>query len=348
MTPPPGHGAAHDALRAPEARTEGGFFARASALWTERLWPVIRPHQAMLWGALAMLLVNAGCRLAMPYMMMTAIDGHLLPASQVEDGGDLTGFWWLVGVYVVLATIEAFGRRSQILMLERAGQGALVDLRQKVFVHLQRLPVSFYDKTATGRLVGRVTTDIEALQELFSSGVVTVLGDLIFLAVAVAILLSLSVKLTLVTLLMVPVLLLTTSWIRQHSRKAYTALRERLSQLNGFLHEQVSGMAIVQAFVPVTSFFAFTDTILLAIFAMIALAFLLSVCSEADAFIGRSFLGVMPEPAVLAFLVFGPMFDLKNLLLLRRVLSAREILLLVASLLVAVSVLGVVYASITV
>jgi len=106
--------------------------------------------------------------------------------------------------------------------------------------------------------------------------------------------------------------------------------------------------AIVQAFVPVTSFFAFTDTILLAILAMIALAFLLSVCSEADAFIGRSFLGVMPEPAVLAFLVFGPMFDLKNLLLLRRVLSAREILLLVASLLVAVSVLGVVYASITV
>lgn len=104
--------------------------------------------------------------------------------------------------------------------------------------------------------------------------------------------------------------------------------------------------AIVQVTVPVSGFFGFSERPVTAILAMIALAFLLSVCSEADAFIGRSFLGVMPEASILAFLVFGPMFDLKNLLLLRRVLTPREILILVTVLVLSVTVLGVAYASI--
>jgi ATP-binding cassette subfamily B multidrug efflux pump len=230
-----------EAFTLPEPE-RGGMWSRARSLWSERLWPVIRPHQFLLWSALAMLLVNSGCRLVLPYLMMTAIDDHLL----APEG--LSGFWWLVGGYLGVSVLEAWGRRVQILLLERAGQNALVDLRMRVFRHLQRLPAAFFDRTPTGRLVGRVTTDIESLLELFSSGVVTVLGDIVFLAVAIGILLSLSVQLTLVTLLVVPLLLWMTSYIRGQSRKAYTALRERLSQLNGFLHEQVSGMAVVQAF----------------------------------------------------------------------------------------------------
>ena len=236
--------AADEAMRAPELRAEGGFGSRARQFWSERLWPVIEPHRHLLWGGLAMLLLNAGCRLLLPFLMMTAIDGFLLEG----DLAALQGFWWLLAAYVAVALFEAYGRRMQILLLEQAGQGALVDLRRRVFLHLQRLPTAFFDRTPTGRLVGRVTTDIEALQQLFSSGVVTVLGDLIFLIVAIGILLSLSVPLTLLTLVMVPVLLVTTAFIRTQSRKAYTAMRERLSQLNAFLHEQVSGMPIVQAF----------------------------------------------------------------------------------------------------
>lgn len=101
--------------------------------------------------------------------------------------------------------------------------------------------------------------------------------------------------------------------------------------------------AIVQVFVPISSFFVFARAPFVAILAMIALAFILSVCSEADAFIGKSLLGAVPEAAVLAFLVFGPMFDLKNLLLLRRVLSRREITLLATVLLLAVAALGGIY-----
>lgn len=206
-----------------------------------RIWQAIRPQRGRILLGLLLLLANAGCRLLLPYLVLIAIDEHLVP-------GQMEGFGWICAAYLGVAFLETLGRRSQLVVLETAGQSALLELRQRVFAHLQRLPAAFFDKTPLGRLVGRVTTDIEALQEMFSSGVVTILGDLIFLAAAVAVLCGLSVELTLVTLLVVPVLFVTTVLVRQRSRIAYTAMRERLSQMNGFLHEQVSGMPIVQMF----------------------------------------------------------------------------------------------------
>ena len=167
-----------------------------------RLWHIIRPHQRWIWWGLILLLVNAGCRLTLPYLVKLAVDDHLVP-------GQLEGFGLLMSFYLGTAIFEVVCRRSQLIALETAGQNALLDLRLKVFRHLQRLPARFYDKTPIGRLVGRVTTDIEALQEMFSSGVVTILGDLIFLAAATVLLVELSAELTLTTMLMVPALVLT-------------------------------------------------------------------------------------------------------------------------------------------
>ena len=206
-----------------------------------RLWAIVRPHQRWLWVSFALLLVHAGTRLLQPWLVKTALDEHL-----IDDR--LDGFWWLATGYFAVAVVEWAARRGQLLCLERTGQNALLDLREQVFAHLQRLPMRYLDRTPVGRLVGRATTDVESLQELFSSGLVTILGDVVFLVAAVAIMLSLSVPLTLVSLLIVPVFVGITLWIRRKVRVFYGELRNRLSQMNADLHEQVSGMEIVQLF----------------------------------------------------------------------------------------------------
>ena len=215
--------------------------ARHDATLLLRLWPWVRPHQRWLWIALGLLVITSAVALVRPWLLKLAVDGFLGP-------GELEGFGWLVAGVVSAAVVELVLRAVQIYTLEVAGQSALLDLRHAIFRHLQRLSASFYDRTPIGRLIGRVTTDVEALHELFSSGVVTVLGDLLHLVGILSILFWMSWKLTLVTLLVVPVLLGVTLWIRIRVRAAYETMVTKRSTMNAFLHEQASGMSLVQAF----------------------------------------------------------------------------------------------------
>jgi len=201
----------------------------------------VRPQTRWLLAGLAALLGASACRLGLPWLVKLFIDRHLV-------AGDLSGAAPLAGAFLTLAAGAAVLRRLQMLAVERAGQDALLHLRQEVFGHLQRLSTAYHDRTPAGRLVGRVTTDIEALQEAFSTGLVTILGDLVFLAATLAILLALDVRLTAVAILAVPVLLLVTLLVRTRARRAYEEVRRRLAALNALLHEQVSGMPLVQAF----------------------------------------------------------------------------------------------------
>ncbi len=219
-------------------RSQGAAF---DARLVRRLLVYIRPHQRLIWTGLALLLVGNGLRLAGPAIVMQAIDRHL-------TAGHLGGYFELVALFVAIALAEFVCRRIQIYAVDEAGQNSLYDLRLALFRHLQRLPSRFYDRTPIGRLVGRVTTDIEALQEMFSSGVVTILGDFVFLGATVVILLSLQWKLALATFVVVPVLIVVTLAIRIRVRKAYVVMRRRLSALNAYLHEQIGGMDVVQAF----------------------------------------------------------------------------------------------------
>lgn len=207
----------------------------------KRLWVFVAPHQKWLWKGLGLLMLVSACRLTMPWLIKLAIDQHL-------SIGDLSGYYPLLMAFAVVASIDALLRRSQQLAVETGGQNALLDLRLSLFRRLQELPAAYFDRTPTGRLVGRVTTDVEALQELFSSGVVTILGDLIFLIATLVILFSLHFKLALVAILVVPVLLGLTLLIRLQVRTAYVAMRAKLSEMNGFLHERLSGMGVVQMF----------------------------------------------------------------------------------------------------
>lgn len=240
MTPPHGAASAGFGAHLDKEAPELPFLQRAKRL-TGRLWPIIRPHQGWLWLSLLLLIGHLACKLTLPWLVMRAID------AGVADG-DIEEVLHLAYAYLGVAAAEAVLRAAQMIALERAGQTALLDLRNRVFRHLQKLPAAFFDRTPIGRLVGRVTTDIEALQELFSSGVVTVIGDLLFLVAVLVILVQLSLPLTGAAMLAVPVLLIVTLWIRLRARAAYTTMRTRISQMNGMIHEQVQGMAVVQLF----------------------------------------------------------------------------------------------------
>jgi len=207
----------------------------------KRLAQWVRPQMRWIWTGLALLLVTAACRLSMPWLVKLAIDEHVMP-RQME------GFGALLGLFVGVALIEILGKGWQTWVIDQAGQNALLELRMAVFRHLQRLSSAFYDKTPIGRLVGRVTTDVEALQEMFSAGVVTILGDLIFLAATLWILFAMSWQLTLVTLIVVPILLALTLFIRVRVRRVYARMTAARSALNGYLHEHVVGMPVLQAF----------------------------------------------------------------------------------------------------
>ena len=212
--------------------------ARAMLL---RVWEYVRPHKRWLLAGTACLLLASACRLLMPWLLKRGIDEHVAP-------GVVDGALWLASVFAFVAAAEVVLRRLQLVAVDTAGQDALLGLRLAVFRRMQAFPARFHDRTPTGRLVGRVTTDIEALQEMFSSGLVTILGDLVFLVATGIILFALDWRLALATLAVVPVLIVVTMFVRVRARAAYQEMRKRLAQMNAFLHERVSGMAVLQMF----------------------------------------------------------------------------------------------------
>lgn len=224
---------------APQERKRTG--AALDLSLARRLLPYVRPHRRLILTSLALLLLGSAAGLATTWVLKLVIDRHLAQ-------GEIAGLWPLVTLFAAFAAVELLAKGLQTWTVDLAGQNALLDLRLAVFRHLQRLSSAFYDRTPIGRLVGRVTTDIEALQELFSSGVVTILGDLVVLAVTAGILFWMDWQLALATMLVVPVLLATTLWIRVQVRGAYDRMIVQRSHLNAYLHEHVVGMPLVQAF----------------------------------------------------------------------------------------------------
>ena len=137
-----------------------------------RLWTYVRPHQRWVWLGLTLLLFTSAVGLLQPWILKLAIDRYIVP-------GELGGFGWILLLNAAAAILELAGRGLQYYVVDLAGQNALIDLRMALFGRLQRYSASFFDRTPIGKLIGRVTTDVEALQEMFASGVVTILGDLI-------------------------------------------------------------------------------------------------------------------------------------------------------------------------
>jgi ATP-binding cassette subfamily B protein len=203
--------------------------------------PWIAPHGLLIALSVILMLVVMGAELLQPFLIKVMIDDHLLRS-------EARGFGVLVLIYLLTLVIELLTRYGQLYSMERTGQNIILALRSRLFAHLQRLDSSFFDRYPVGRLMTRVTTDIEALADLFSSGVVSLLGDSIKLAAIVGILWWLDWRLALVTLIVVPVLLVLSFLFRGRIRQAYRDVRQRLARINTFLQESISGMLLIQLF----------------------------------------------------------------------------------------------------
>jgi ATP-binding cassette subfamily B multidrug efflux pump len=206
-----------------------------------RLFRYVKPYGPLVIAALALLMVEGLLQLAQPLLTRYVID----TAVPANDGAGVRRA--AIGFIAVLAA-QFFLEYSQTILTTRLGQFVMHDLRAEIFKHLQRLPVPFFDTNPVGRLVTRVTSDVEALNELFTSGVVAGFGDL-FTLVAIAVLMfSVDWRLTLAAFAVVPFIFLT-SWIfRIKVRETYRDIRTRIARINAFLQERLTGMRIVQLF----------------------------------------------------------------------------------------------------
>ena len=206
-----------------------------------RLLGYVRPYRWTFLLSLVCLLVSSLALLAQPYLLKIAIDRYMAAK-------DLAGLSGMAVLFVLAALVElgAFYGNYYLTML--VAQRALSDLRVEVFAHLQRLPMAYFDRNPVGRLVTRMTTDVDVVNEMFAAGALTIAMDGLTLAGIVAILFHLDVKLALVTLSLMPVMALAINFFRVRARQSYRLIRERIARINAFLQEHISGMAVVQLF----------------------------------------------------------------------------------------------------
>lgn len=206
-----------------------------------RLLQYLRPH--VFWVSVAFLAIIGGsmAELTQPWLTSVAIDRYI--ANRDLDGLWLLGRWFLfllVGAFVF--------EYIQTLVMQTIGQKILHRVRRDVFEHLQRLDVKFYDRNPVGRLMTRVTTDVDALNDLFASGVVTVFGDLLMLFGIMAFMVAMDWRLALVAFSVLPLIAWATNWFRRNVRENYRQVRGLVARLNAFMQEHLTGMGTVQLF----------------------------------------------------------------------------------------------------
>jgi ATP-binding cassette subfamily B protein len=208
-------------------------------LW--RLLTYLRPYKLPVFVAFLLIVVMAGLDLTGPWLYKVAIDRYIAQ-------GDMSGLPGVAALYL-LALLLAFAvRYAQLYVLAMTGQRVMLDLRRQIYTHLQRLHVGYFDRNPVGRLMTRVTTDVDAVNELFTSGVVTVFGDLFTLFGIMGVMLYMNWKLALVTFSVIPFFFLVTSWFRRGSRQSFREVRRYVARLNAFMQESLVGMSVVQLF----------------------------------------------------------------------------------------------------
>jgi ATP-binding cassette subfamily B multidrug efflux pump len=206
-----------------------------------RLLRYLRPYRWLAAGAVLLLLVQSGLALVGPRLTERALD----VAIPRMDPGLLA---LLAALYLATLLLELVVEYGGMLLTALVGQRVMYDLRMEIFGHLQRLSVSYFDRNPVGRLMTRVTSDVETLNELFSSGVVTIFGDVFTLVAIMGMMLVIDVKLALVTFAVIPLVWLTAAVFRRRVRDAFRDIRYRLARMNAFLQERLSGMRVVQLF----------------------------------------------------------------------------------------------------
>jgi len=206
-----------------------------------RLLTYIRPYRRSAYLAIVCLLAGSGISVVQPYLTKVAIDRYIRT-------GDFAGLTLIAALYVlslILVFALSFG---QTWLINLMGQKVMYDLRMEIFSHIQKMDVSFFDKNPVGRLMTRVTTDVDALNELFTAGVISVFEDVCTLSGIVVFLFILDYKLALAIFSIIPLLFLVTLLFKIKVRGSYRRVRTAIARINAFLQENISGTAVVQIF----------------------------------------------------------------------------------------------------
>ena len=206
-----------------------------------RLLSYVRPYGWLVFGAVLVLMVEGALQLVPPLLTRHVID-VAIPA------GDTTLVRNTVIVMVVALITQVGCAYLETLLTGLLGQKVMHDLRRQLFAHLQRLPIPFFDKNPVGRLVTRVTADVESLNELFASGVVAGLGDLFTLAAITVLMITVDWRMAIAAYLVVPGIIWVSKIFRDKVRETYREIRTRIARINAFLQERIAGMRVVQLF----------------------------------------------------------------------------------------------------
>src|SRR5581483_1332236 len=221
-----------------------------------RLLTYIRPYKLPVSAALVLLLFNAALQTIGPLLTALAVDRYLAPSGKAShtilDPFLSTNAWTGLGqvafLYLLVVVFGMFCDFGEQYIMQWVGQKAMFDLRREMMARLQRLDLSFYDQNPVGRLVTRITTDVDALNELFSSGLLMILGDLLMLSFVVIAMFEMSPGMTAFLLAVMPCVVLVTMIFRRSVQKSYRRIRVAIARINSYLQEHISGIAVLQLF----------------------------------------------------------------------------------------------------
>jgi ATP-binding cassette, subfamily B, multidrug efflux pump len=206
-----------------------------------RLLQYLRPYWRQVGVALGAILVGSAASLAQPYLIKVAIDRYIA-------AGRLDGLDRIALIYLVILVAAFAAEYVQTWSMQFTGQRIMFDLRMAIYGHLQRLDLRFYDRNPVGRLMTRVTSDVDVLNDLFTSGVVTVFSDVLTLVGIMVMMLVMNWRLALVTFAVLPIIVGISQWFRKNVRDSYRVVRGWIARINAFLQENITGMATVQLF----------------------------------------------------------------------------------------------------
>jgi ATP-binding cassette, subfamily B, multidrug efflux pump len=206
-----------------------------------RLLGYLRPYKVQVAIALVSIIASAVLQLAPPYLTRLAIDKYIAHK-------DLSGLpiiaWQFLAVLVASFGLEYL----QTWMMQLTGQRIMYDLRMEIYGHLQRLDLRFYDRNPVGRLMTRVTSDVDVLNDLFTAGVVAIFGDIFTLVGIMIVMLGMDWRLALASFVVLPLIVLVTQWFRRNVRESYRVVRALIARINAYLQENLTGMSTVQLF----------------------------------------------------------------------------------------------------
>jgi len=206
-----------------------------------RLLQYLRPYSRQVGLALVAIVVGGAAQLAQPYLFKVAIDRYIA-------NGQLAGLENLAALYLGIVAVAFAAEYAQTWLLQLTGQRIMFDLRMAIYGHLQRLDVRYYDRNPVGRLTTRVTSDVDVLNDLFTSGVVSVIGDVFLLVGIMVVMIGMNWRLALVAFAVLPLIALIAQWFRRNVRDSYRVVRGWIARINAFLQENITGMSTVQLF----------------------------------------------------------------------------------------------------